>query len=88
MALAVKTTRQMPSPRRPPGVRLPIFSFIEPVETTDRADRGWIGTGLAASRAGICRIHPYHKGIMGEVEGEKVRIGVPVGSIGGHFCNR
>lgn len=45
------------------------FSFIEPVETTDRADRGWIGTGLAASRAGMCRIRPYHKGTMGEVGG-------------------
>jgi hypothetical protein len=75
-------------PEEMPLALLHEFSFIEPAETTDRADRGWIGTGLAASWAGICRIRPYHKGIMGEVEGEKVRIGVPGGSIGGHFRNR
>jgi len=63
------------------------FSFIEPVETTDRADRGWIGTGLAASRAGIGRIRPYHKGTMGGGRGEKARVDVSVGSTGSHFCD-
>jgi hypothetical protein len=52
-------------PEEMPFALLHEFSFIEPVETTDRADRGWIGTGLAASRAGIGRIRPYHKGTMG-----------------------
>jgi hypothetical protein len=74
-------------PEEMPLARLHEFSFIEPAETTDNADRGRIGTGLAASRAGIGRIRPYHKGTVGEVGGEKARVGVSVGSTGGHFCD-